>query len=357
MSENTTFFHKKLITWYLQNKRDLPWRRTKDPYRIWLSEIMLQQTRVAQGLPYYLKFVEAYPTVQHLANAPEEEVLKLWQGLGYYSRARNLLITAKYVANELDGAFPSTYEGLKKLKGIGDYTASAIASICFKAPTAVVDGNVYRVLSRVFGLDIPINSTEGIRQFKELAQELIDRSQPGTYNQAIMEFGARYCVPQNPACESCIFNDSCEAYANKKVSQLPVKLKKLKVRKRYFNYLVVVSDDEKVILQQRKGKGIWQNLFQFPLVETEKEVSEATLIKLEQYFEITQRFTICSVSKYNEQAIVHKLSHQHLYTVFWIVRVNELKTEAIPISEIFNYPVPVLISAFIEKVPIFKSIS
>jgi A/G-specific adenine glycosylase len=354
MSENTTFFRKKLITWYLQNKRDLPWRGVKDPYLIWLSEIMLQQTRVAQGLPYYKKFVKAYPTVQLLANAPEEEVLKLWQGLGYYSRARNLLFTAKYVANELNGEFPNTYENLKKLKGIGDYTASAMASICFNAPTAVVDGNVYRVLSRVFGIATPINSTEGIRQFKKLAQELIEVSQPGTYNQAVMEFGARYCVPQNPLCTACIFNDRCEALKSQKVQQLPVKLKKLKVKKRYFNYLAVVSDDGKVLLQQRKGKGIWQHLYEFPLVESKAEISENDLKKSDEYLSITKGFTISSVSKYNEEVIIHKLSHQHLHTVFWIVTVKELGPNAIPISEINNYPVPVLINTFIEKATLFK---
>lgn len=234
MTKTLDFFAKKLIDWYLDNKRDLPWRGTKNPYNIWLSEIILQQTRVAQGTPYYFAFIETFPEVTALANAPQEQVLKLWQGLGYYSRARNLHTAAKYIVESCDGVFPDTYKGLLSLKGVGDYTASAIGSICFDLPTAVVDGNVYRVLSRIFGVETPINSSQGMKEFKALAQALLDESRPGTHNQAVMEFGARYCVPQNPNCDACIFNNRCDAYKNKKVALLPVKLKKLKVKKRYF---------------------------------------------------------------------------------------------------------------------------
>ena len=223
---------EKLIYWYLQNKRELPWRKTKDPYRVWLSEIMLQQTRVAQGLPYFLKFTKAFPTVFDLAKADESEVLKLWQGLGYYSRARNLHFTAKYIAEELNGMFPENYKGLLQLKGVGDYTASAIASICYDEPVAVVDGNVYRVLSRYFGIATPINSTKGIKEFKELAQTLIDASQPGVYNQAIMDFGALHCKPQNPLCNECPVSDSCVALAKNSIKELPVKERKIKIKKR-----------------------------------------------------------------------------------------------------------------------------
>ena len=208
-------FSNTLIQWYLQNNRELPWRKTKNPYFIWLSEIMLQQTRVAQGMSYYLKFIEVFPTVFDLAKATESTVLKMWQGLGYYSRARNLHFTANQIASELNGEFPSTYKEIIKLKGIGDYTASAISSICFNKPTAVVDGNVYRVLSRYFGIQTPINSATGIKEFKALAQTLIDTEQPGTYNQAIMDFGALHCKPQNPLCESCVFNDGCIAFQKK----------------------------------------------------------------------------------------------------------------------------------------------
>lgn len=200
-------FGNNLIQWYLENDRDLPWRKSKDPYVIWLSEIMLQQTRVAQGLPYFLSFIKHFPTVFDLANAPEAKVLKLWQGLGYYSRARNLHFTAKYVANECNGIFPGTYKDLLKLKGVGDYTASAIASICYQEPVAVVDGNVYRVLARYLGIATPINTTKGIKEFKAVAQELLEPSEPGNYNQALMDFGALHCKPQNPLCSTCIFRN------------------------------------------------------------------------------------------------------------------------------------------------------
>jgi A/G-specific adenine glycosylase len=270
-------FSNQLIYWYLQNDRDLPWRKSKNPYFIWLSEIMLQQTRVNQGLAYYITFTKEFPTVFDLANASESKVLKLWQGLGYYSRARNLHFSAKYIANELNGEFPSTYDEIKKLKGVGDYTASAISSICFNKAEAVVDGNVYRVLARYFGIKTAINSSAGIKEFKKLAQTLIDPTQPGTHNQAIMDFGALQCKPQNPLCETCPFNSSCIALANKTIKELPLKEKKIKVRKRYFNFLVFISDNHQTVLSERKGKGIWQGLYQFPLVETEKSVSKETL--------------------------------------------------------------------------------
>ena len=268
MPNSPSFFYKKLIYWYLQNKRELPWRTTTRPYFIWLSEIILQQTRVNQGIPYYLKFVKSFPTIEILANASEENVLKLWQGLGYYSRARNLHLTARYITNQLNGVFPNNYKELIKLKGVGDYTASAISSICFNEPRAVVDGNVYRVLARVFGIDIPINSSRGINEFKNLAQQLVDTKQPGIYNQAIMEFGARYCVPQNPNCNTCIFNDRCIAFQKQLVSELPVKLPKTSIINFFFNYIVIISEDDKTVLRQRTEKGIWQKLYEFPLIET-----------------------------------------------------------------------------------------
>src|SRR6056300_1490745 len=236
-------FSNKLILWYLQNKRDLPWRKTKNPYHVWLSEIILQQTRVAQGLDYYLKFIDAFPTVNHLANADESTVLKLWQGLGYYSRARNLHFSAKYIVKELTGEFPKTYKEIVKLKGVGDYTASAIASMCFNEPTAVVDGNVYRVLSRYFGIDTPINSSKGVKEFKAMAQELIDRNNPAIFNQAIMEFGATQCKPKNPDCGNCPFQNSCVAFGYNHIDALPVKNKSARAKKKYFNFLVFVSED------------------------------------------------------------------------------------------------------------------
>lgn len=349
MPKIESYFSKNLIEWYLENKRSLPWRATTEPYFIWLSEIMLQQTRVAQGLPYYLKFIKSFPTIHDLANASEEEVLKLWQGLGYYSRARNLHYTAKYISYELDGKFPDNYKDLLKLKGVGDYTASAIASICFSEPSAVVDGNVYRVLARYFGIDTPINSSEGIKAFKKLAQELIDRENPGDHNQAIMEFGARQCTPQNPNCEDCVFNDSCEALRTKRITELPVKLKKSKVKKRYFNYLVILSEQQEVALQQRTSKGIWHKLFEFPLVETEAIVALSELRKQNAFRDLTKDITISDINLFNETPIIHKLSHRHLYTRFWIIRTAKIDTRKVPINKLQDYAVPVLISNFVSE--------
>lgn len=349
MPKEAPYFPKRLIAWYLQNKRDLPWRKTTNPYQIWLSEIMLQQTRVLQGLPYYLKFVEAYPKVEDLAKAPEDAILKLWQGLGYYSRARNLHATAKIVSEEMNGTFPNNYEDLLKLKGVGDYTASAIASICFNQPEAVVDGNVYRVLSRYFGIHTPINTSLGQKEFKKLAQQLIDRKQPGTFNQAIMEFGARFCVPQNPDCGNCIFNDSCVAFQQKKVAELPVKIKAKPVKKRFFNYLVILSENEQTILKQRTGKGIWQKLYEFPLIETSEEISISELQKNLQFQTFSKKLNIETISLYNEKPVVHKLSHQHLNTRFWIIETLKNKENTVPFSELKNYPVPVLIADFVSE--------
>jgi A/G-specific adenine glycosylase len=339
-------FSNTLIYWYLQNSRELPWRKTKNPYFIWLSEIMLQQTRVAQGLSYYLKFTEAFPTVFDLAKADESTVLKMWQGLGYYSRARNLHFTAKHIANEFNGEFPSTYKEIIKLKGIGDYTASAIASFSFNEPTAVVDGNVYRVLSRYFGIDTAINSSAGIKEFKELAQTLIDKKQPANYNQAIMEFGAIQCKPKKPLCMFCPLSESCVALQKNLIEVLPVKEKKLKVRNRYFNFLVIKTNDDKTILSERKGKGIWQGLYQFPLIESDKSINKNKLIALEEFINLFPNET--TISLFNQKEIVHKLSHQHLYTQFWIVETANLSEAKINWNDIEKYPVPVLIANFLE---------
>ena len=334
-------FSNQLVYWYLQNDRDLPWRKTKNPYFIWLSEIMLQQTRVNQGLSYYITFKKEFPTVFDLAKAPESKVLKLWQGLGYYSRARNLHYSAKYIANELNGNFPSTYHEIKKLKGVGDYTASAISSICFNEAQAVVDGNVYRVLSRYFGIKTPINSTKGIKEFKELAQTLINPKKPGTHNQAIMDFGALHCKPQNPLCETCPLNDSCVALQTKTIKDLPIKEKKIKIKKRFFNYLVFISEDNQTILTERKGKGIWQGLYEFPLIETEKSSSKEELSK--------QISSIEELLLFNEKEIIHKLSHQHLFTKFWIVKKKNLEEKTVKWNTIEKFPVPILIANFLKE--------
>ncbi|MHA6279239.1 A/G-specific adenine glycosylase [Salinimicrobium sp. CAU 1759] len=338
-------FDKELINWYLENKRELPWRATKDPYKIWLSEIILQQTRVEQGKPYYFKFLKVFPDVFSLANASEEEVLKLWQGLGYYSRARNLLFTARYIAFELGGKFPSSYKELIKLKGVGDYTAAAISSICYEESEAAVDGNVYRVLARIYGIDTPTNSSLGMKQFRNLAQDLISKNDPANFNQALIEFGSEQCKPRNPLCGTCPFAAKCIAFNQNRIAELPVKLKKLKVKKRHFNYLVYVSEEGKTIMNQRRGKGIWEGLYEFPLVETASEANLQNLVK-----EIPVEYARLKEEPvlYNDLPIVHKLTHQHIYTKFWILECDELSKEALPMAEVNKLPVPVLIENFID---------
>lgn len=339
-------FAQKILTWYSVNQRILPWRSSRNPYNIWLSEIILQQTRVVQGTPYYLKFIAAFPTVHDLAGATEEKILKLWQGLGYYSRARNLHAAAKMVVGEYGGNFPETHKELLKLKGVGDYTASAIASICFDAPEPVVDGNVYRVLARYFGVELPINSTKGIKYFKTLARKVMDAESIRDYNQGIMEFGAVQCTPKSPDCASCPLNDSCVALQKDRVQSLPVKIKKTRVRHRHFNYLFFVDADGKTLLQQRTGKGIWRNLWEFPLLESDQEIEEDAVIKQLDGFSDVKKTQ--KIVRYNESPIIHKLSHQHLYTVFWMVKTNEVLENGIPLSELEKYPVPVLIAEFLK---------
>ena len=341
-------FSNSLIHWYLNNKRDLPWRNTQNPYNIWLSEIMLQQTRVAQGLPYYLDFISAFPTVYDLAKAPEEKVLKHWQGLGYYSRARNLHFTAQFVANELKGEFPNNYKELLKLKGIGEYTAAAIASFSFNEAVPVVDGNVFRVLSRYFNIETDISLATAKKEFSELALELMPKNDPATFNQAIMEFGALQCVPKNPNCENCIFNSSCLALQKKKVQALPVKLKKTKISNRFFNYIVFEDENLNTLIQKRDQKGIWQNLYEFPLIETEREmdldtVSELISNKYQSEYKITR------ISNLNLKGQLHKLSHQHLNINFWKVQVVDEISGAINKKSIKEFPFPKVIFNFIEE--------
>lgn len=337
-------FSNTLIYWYLQNKRDLPWRETKNPYWVWLSEIMLQQTRIAQGLNYFLKFKQAFPTVHDLAKASETEVLKLWQGLGYYSRARNLHQTAQFISEKKNGVFPDNYKDLIQLKGVGDYTASAIASICFNKPEAVVDGNVYRVLARYFGIKTPINSAKGNKKFKILAQSLLDKDQPGIFNQAIMDFGSIQCKPVNPNCSSCPLSLSCVALEKNLIKELPVKEKKGNIRNRFFNYLVFVTKDGKTILELRREKGIWQGLYEFPLVEL--KTSSTDLLTSKEFLSRVPNNT--KVTLFNHQPIIHKLSHQHLYTHFWKIELERYSKATIPFQEISQYPVPILIAKFIQ---------
>ena len=343
-------FSKKILQWYSDNRRSLPWRNTKDPYKIWLSEIILQQTRVAQGLPFYENILVHFPTVQDLAAATEEDILKLWQGLGYYSRARNLHATAKRVAREFNGKFPENYEGLLQLKGIGDYTASAIASSSFNLSEPVVDGNVYRVLARYFGVALATNSTRGIRYFKELAREVMATDNARDYNQGIMEFGALQCTPQKPNCGQCPLNDSCVALKENRIDELPLKMKKGTIKKRFFNYMIILDPDNKTQLQKRMGKGIWQNLFEFPLLETEGEAGHDQIKKA--LVEILDADKVQDLEQTSSGEIVHRLSHQHLHTKFWLVKTNQKIEEGIAIGELENYPVPILIADAIKTLKI-----
>ncbi len=347
---------KKLIKWYEQNKRELPWRNTTDPYKIWLSEIILQQTRVAQGLPYYLKFVETFPTVYDLAKAPEQKVLKLWQGLGYYSRARNLHYAAKDIVKNYKGIFPNDFYDLKKLKGVGDYTAAAISSICFNKPNAVVDGNVYRVLARIFAIETPINSGEGKKQFAQLANELIDKKNPATYNQAIMEFGAKFCTPTNPNCGACIFNDKCLSGPFGKAKNYPIKTSKTKKRTRYFEYFFLTNKN-KTFIERRTAKDIWRNLYQLPMLEFQQKPSRQIVLKRFQneiYKDAAQFFEVKTTSTHKK----HLLSHQTILARFWQITLKKqgkMKPyKQILVKTLKKYPFPVLIGNHLREITIFE---
>jgi A/G-specific adenine glycosylase len=344
-------FSNILISWYNKNKRALPWRESHDPYRIWLSEILLQQTRVAQGLPYYHRFLEAFPDIKALAKASEKEVLRLWQGLGYYSRARNLHFTAKSVVSDHKAKMPDSYEGLIKLKGVGKYTAAAIASFAYGEKVAVVDGNVYRVLSRVFGLKEDISSPGGQKAFQLLADELLPNKNSSSYNQAIMEFGALHCTPKNPLCDGCPMAFMCYAFVKNEQAILPVKLKKTTKINRYFHYLVLKSGN-KYLMKERPGKDIWQGLYEFPLVE-EKELLEIGKLLKKQFNKEAKYAQI----KAESREYKHVLSHQNLYVKFWIVESKEIAEKLVSdedyrfftVKAIHDLPKPVLINKFLEE--------
>ena len=344
-------FKEDIYSWYSLNKRDLPWRDTDDPYKIWLSEIILQQTRVNQGLEYYLRFIENYPTVSDLAMASEDEVLKLWQGLGYYSRARNLHYTAKYIMEYYNGIFPSVYDTILSLRGVGVYTAAAIASIAFHFPYAVVDGNVFRVLSRYFGVWHPIDTNDGKKIIVEIASALIDGSDPGLHNQALMEFGALQCVPVNPDCSVCPLQASCYAFINKQIDKLPVKKNKTKIRNRYFNYFVI-SDGNIVFLRKRTENDIWKNLYEFPMIETEKKISAKKLLseQAQSVFVTFGQVEIKSISDWQN----HILSHQKIAYRFIVVHApceKKFTSGLIKVDkkDIFNFAVPKLLEKFITN--------
>jgi A/G-specific adenine glycosylase len=333
-----------ILCWFEENHRKLPWRQTKDPYFIWLSEVILQQTRVAQGTNYYFKFIKNYPTITHLAKASEQEVLSDWQGLGYYSRARNLHASAKYINENLNGIFPKSYDEIIKLKGIGEYTAAAISSFAFNEARAVVDGNVYRVLSRLFDIDTPIDTNDGKKLFQKIANELLNVKNPGLHNQAMMEFGALQCIPSNPDCSICPLVMYCNSNRNNSISERPVKQSKTKIRNRYFLYFVDLNN-QKIILRKKTEKDIWQNLYEFPKKEFESKR------ELQNYIS-ENKYEFNHIIEYSK----HILSHQHLHATFafvWNSQTSNKFVDTITINwiELDQYPIPRLIDRFIQEHP------
>jgi A/G-specific adenine glycosylase len=341
-----------LIIWYHRYKRDLPWRNTSNPYHIWISEVILQQTRVNQGIDYYYRFIENFPDVFALANASEDEILKVWQGLGYYSRARNLHHAAKQIVNEFNGVFPDSYKELIQLKGIGEYTAAAIASIAYQLPHAVVDGNVFRVLSRLFNIKTPINSTKGKKEYYELANKILNKNKPAAHNQALMELGAIICLPKNPLCHICCIRQNCHALQTNSQNQLPVKLKKASIKKRYFFYFFVHAKD-KTIIRKRAGKDIWKGLYELPLIEMHDHISieEAVSVFKKSMLHTEVRFTIKKFSPLHR----HQLTHQLIHAYFIYIKLRTLKEftgnnyKIISFSTISDYAYPKLISNYIDS--------
>lgn len=340
-------FSSELINWYELNKRNLPWRETQNPYLIWLSEIILQQTRVDQGMPYYLKFVKKYPTIKDLAEASEDEVIKLWQGLGYYSRARNLHAAAKYILLYYAGKFPTQYKDVLNLKGVGEYTAAAIMSFAYDKPYATVDGNVFRVLSRIFGVEDFIDTGSGKKIFTTLANELIDQNHPAIYNQAIMDFGSLQCVPKSPDCLSCPFVSSCFAYNKGVVELLPQKKGKVVTRDRFFNYLDI-RVREKSFLRKREDNDIWKGLYEFPLIETSSKMQFNDLASTFEYVKMLEGIKEIELVKVFESK--HVLSHQIIFASFYQLRVGSFKDErfvAVDTTDLDKYGVSRLIEKYL----------
>lgn len=345
---------RTLALWYEANKRELPWRTDPSPYHVWLSEVILQQTRVNQGLEYFNRFVERWPSLVDLAEASEEEILKMWQGLGYYSRARNLHQCAQQVAVRHHGAFPADYHKLLELKGIGSYTAAAIASIAFGLPYAVTDGNVYRVLSRLYDIETPINKDAGAKLFAKLADGLLDKKNPGRHNQAMMEFGALFCTPRNPNCEQCPIQSHCLAFAHHTVEQRPKKEKHQAVRTRYFTYLQFSDDNNNTYLHKREGKDIWENLYDFPIIESTKPLSTEEVLDTEVFRDLVSEndFVIQRISP----SFTHKLSHQTIIAKFFIIKINGflsiIQTKNILLAremDLGAFPVPKLIENYLSQ--------
>ena len=344
-------FITEIIGWYQQNKRDLPWRNTSDPYIIWLSEIILQQTRVEQGMPYFHRFAERFPTVSDFAGADEEEILKLWQGLGYYSRGRNMHHTAQIVMEQHAGYFPRKYDELIKLKGVGEYTAAAISSFSSNEAKAVVDGNVFRLLSRYFGIHEPINSGKAKKIFTDLANELIDENQAGLSNQALMEFGSLQCRPKNPLCESCVLRLSCEAFNKGLTAALPKKTKKQAAKNRFFNYIIAAKNNQ-VLFNKREGNDIWQNLYEFPLIESEIALTSSELLRSSEF---QKMFGKNARVRSDHGPVRHILSHQRIQARFiFIESFEDNYAEQKPwfyadIEDLDKFPSPKVIFAFLKN--------
>jgi A/G-specific adenine glycosylase len=349
--ESARQFTSRLLKWHKdENDRKMPWKGEKDPYKIWLSEIILQQTRVEQGTRYYEHFVKHFPTIHHLAQASDKQVFKMWEGLGYYSRCRNLIATAKQVSLEMGGKFPADYEGLKSLKGIGPYTAAAIASFAFNLPYAVVDGNVYRVLARVFGIRDQVNGPVGKKKFGSLAQECLDLAQPAIYNQAIMDFGALVCKPVSPLCETCFLNSICVAHAKKITGSLPLKSKKAAVRKRWFYYLVA-EQGNRVLIRQRLEKDVWQQLYEFPMLEGKADWSQEKWKKEagKKVFPGAGDFEVLEASPVYRQ----QLSHQLITARFFRIKMSRKKFSIpganwVEKDELDQYAFPRIIGRYME---------
>lgn len=356
-SDKQQTFSDLLIGWYKQNGRELPWRTTKAPYAIWLSEVILQQTRVQQGLSYYLLFLERYPTLTDVAAAPIDDVLKLWQGLGYYTRARNLHSTAQFIQSAYKGSFPADYKSIRNLKGIGDYTAAAIASICFGEAYPVLDGNVFRVMSRYLCLDEPVNSTQGKKIVMSALTNQIDHDQPGDFNQAMMEVGALICTPKNPDCQKCPLQQHCQAYNQNKVEQYPVSALKKEARTRYFSFLVLEEDKDGLLytyIDKREGGDIWEGLYEFPLVETAKALNPGNLLKNPVVKGLLDGLEPKLVA--SSPVIRHILSHQILYARFYTLRTNNISATKwlqsrvrVSWNDIHQYPVSRLTEKFLAS--------
>lgn len=344
-------FAPLLIDWYEHNKRELPWRQTQDPYKIWISEVILQQTRVAQGYDYYCRFIERFPDFHALAQADEDEAMKYWQGLGYYSRARNLHEAARSIDSQ--EYFPKTYAEVRALKGVGEYTAAAICSIAYDMPYAVVDGNVYRVLSRWMGVDTPIDTSEGKKIFAALADELLPKETPGLYNQAIMDFGALQCVPVSPKCEVCPLMDSCVAFRKGLVGELPKKKRKTKVLDRHFIYLYIHTSGC-TFLYKRPAGDIWQNLYEFPLLEPDRSLSEEELFSFPEFQQLLSQCEVKLVRRMG-QRVKHVLSHRVIYADCYEVEVTEKsllpeKYQRVPVADLYKFPVSRLLSHFFSVI-------